>query len=128
MAANLNASKTSTPIKTDVQLVGLLRKLQRDCQQAIDDAKAAGREDLVEKEQKQVNVFQEYIDSSGLQFVDLVELQAMVQNAIEATKASGTEAKAQFGDIMKQTAQALTGKDFNKKQLADIVKEMIGKQ
>lgn len=56
LAAITNASKTSNPIETDSQLVALMVKSARMNQEALDEAKAAKREDLVDKEDAQLQI------------------------------------------------------------------------
>lgn len=124
MSANLNASKTSTPIKTDVQLVALIRKIQKGAFDTVAEAKAANRDDLVQKEEQQIKVLQEYIANSGVQTIAEAELRALVQDAVEASKAAGVQVKSIMGDVMKRLAGALEGKDVDRKELAKIVKEL----
>jgi uncharacterized protein YqeY len=50
----------------------------------------------------------------------------MVQDAVEASKAAGTQAKSILGDVMKRLAEALEGKDVDRKELAKMVKELTG--
>lgn len=126
MSANLNASKTSTPIKTDVQLVALIRKIQKGAQDAAAEAKAANRDDLVQKEEDQIKVLDEYISNSGVESLSEAQLKAMVQDAVEASKAAGGQAKSIMGDVMKRLSGALEGKDVDKKELSKMVKELIG--
>ncbi|GKU02160.1 altered inheritance of mitochondria protein mitochondrial [Fusarium langsethiae] len=126
MSANLNASKTSTPIKTDVQLVALIRKIQKGAQDAAAEAKAANRDDLVQKEEDQIKVLDEYIANSGVESLTEAQLKAMVQDAAEASKAAGVQAKSIMGDVMKRLSGALEGKDVDKKELSKMVKELTG--
>ncbi|KAJ4270073.1 hypothetical protein NW762_001746 [Fusarium torreyae] len=124
MSANLNASKTSTPIKTDVQLVALIRKIQKSSADAAAEAKAANREDLVQKEEEQIKVLEEYIANSGVESLTEAQLKALVQDAVEASKAAGVQAKSVMGDVMKRLSGALEGKDVDRKELAKMVKEL----
>ncbi|KAM5348037.1 hypothetical protein ACJ41O_007861 [Fusarium nematophilum] len=126
MSANLNASKTSTPIKTDVQLVALIRRIQKGAFDAAAEAKAANRDDLVQKEEQQIKVLEEYLANSGVQTLGKAELNALVQDAVEASKAAGVQSKAIIGDVMKRLAGALEGKDVDRKELAKMVKELTG--
>ncbi|KPM44357.1 hypothetical protein AK830_g2193 [Neonectria ditissima] len=124
MSANLNASKTASPIRTDVQLVALIRKIQKSSLDAVSDAKAAGRDDLVQKEEGQIKVLEEYAANSGVQTLSQAELKVLVEEAVEASKAAGTNVKSVLGDVMKRLAGALEGKDVDKKELAKMVKEL----
>ncbi|KAK2590729.1 hypothetical protein QQS21_011579 [Conoideocrella luteorostrata] len=126
MSANLNASKTSSPIRTDVQLVALIRRIQKSAQEAAVEAQAAGREDLVEKEDQQIRILDEYLAGSGVQTLGEAELRALIQEAIEASKKAGTATKSLMGDVMKRLGGALEGKDVDKKAIAGMVKDLAG--
>lgn len=125
LSANLNASKTSSPVKTDVQLVALMRKLQQNGQDSISDAKSAGREDLIEKEQQQIAILDEYVAGSGVQTLGEAELKTLVQDAVEAAKGAGVVGKAMVGDVMKRLTGALQGKDVDKKALVQMVNDLV---
>ncbi|PTD05836.1 hypothetical protein FCULG_00001645 [Fusarium culmorum] len=112
------------PIKTDVQLVALIRKIQKGAQDAAAEAKAANRDDLVQKEEDQIKVLNEYITNSGVESLTKAQLKAMVQDAVEASKAAGVQAKSIMGDVMKRLSGALEGKDVDKKELSKMVKEL----
>lgn len=124
ITTTLNASKTANPIRTDVQLVTLLRKSQRACLDAAEEFKAAGREDLAGKEEVQAKIAEEYVLGSGVQLVSEAELKAMVGEAVEAAKAAGVVQKSIMGDVMKRLSGPLEGKDVDRKELANMVKAM----
>ncbi len=127
VASTLNASKTTSPIKTDVQLVALLRKTARESQQAAEEFLTAGRQDLVEKEMAQIKVLEEYATDSGVKTVGSEELQVMVTAVMSELQAEGIAAKAQLGEAWKRLLGAggpLAGKDFDKTELAKLVKEL----
>lgn len=127
MSANLNASKTATPIKTDVQLVALMRKIQKGAKEAAAEAKSAGRDDLVEKEDHQIRILQDYLAGSGVESLDEAQLKALIQDAVAMSMSAGTDAKALVGDIMRRISGALAGKDVDKKQVMALVKELTGR-
>ncbi|PTB60411.1 hypothetical protein M431DRAFT_514873 [Trichoderma harzianum CBS 226.95] len=116
MSANLNASKTTSPIRTDVQLVALIRKLQKSAQDAVADAQAAGRDDLVQKENEQISILDEYIAGSGVQTLGEAEIKALISQAIEAVNAAGKGGKSLMGEVMKRVNAALEGKDVDKNE------------
>ncbi|KAI1823119.1 Yqey-like protein-domain-containing protein [Xylaria intraflava] len=123
LAATLNASKTSSPITTDVALVALLRKQARACADARAEFEAAGRADLVEKEAAQIVVLEEYMAGSGVEELGEDQLRAVVRD----TAASLGE-KPKLGDIMKALVGPdgrLSGKSFEKAELARIVNETL---
>ncbi|KAH6607201.1 hypothetical protein Trco_003514 [Trichoderma cornu-damae] len=123
MSADLNASKTSSPIRTDVQLVALIRKLQKSAHDAVADARAAGRDDLVQKESRQISVLDEYIAGSGVQTLGDAEMRALINEAVEAARGAGAAGKSLMGDVMKRVNVALEGKDVDRKSVAALVKE-----
>ncbi|KAL6871408.1 YjgF-like protein [Trichoderma novae-zelandiae] len=121
MSANLNASKTPSPIRTDVQLVALIRKLQKSAQDAVADAQAAGRDDLVQKESQQISILDEYIAGSGVQTLGEAEIKALINEAVEAAKGAGAAGKSLMGDVMKRVNGALEGKDVDRKSVAALL-------
>lgn len=130
LSATLNASKTANPITTDAQLVTLLRKTARASEDASAEFKAAKRDDLVEKEQQQIDVLNEYVSGSGVQMVSEAELKTIVAGVVTAMTSEGSvQGKAKFGDIMKQLlapSGPLDGKSIEKSDLARVVKEVVG--
>lgn len=127
MSANLNASKTSTPIKTDVQLVALMRKISKAAEDAASEATAAGREDLAEKENAQIAIISEYVKDSGVATLGEAELRSLVEGVVAEIKAAGAEGKSMMGEVMKKLNAAVEGKDVDKKSLADMVKSIVSK-
>ncbi|KAK8128317.1 Aspartyl/glutamyl-tRNA amidotransferase subunit B-related protein [Apiospora sp. TS-2023a] len=132
LSATLNASKTATPISTDAQLVALLRKTARASRDAAAEFQDAGRADLVEKEQAQIDILDEYAAGSGVQEVGADELRTIVAGVVTAMTSEGGETaggKAQMGNVMKKLLAPggpLEGKDVEKSELAKIVKEVVG--
>ncbi|GAP84849.1 putative altered inheritance of mitochondria protein mitochondrial [Rosellinia necatrix] len=124
IASTLNASKTSSPITTDVALVALLRKQARGCTEARDEFAGAGRDDLAAKEEAQIAVLNQYMAGSGVEELSEGQLQAVVKDAIASL---GDKPKS--GDVMKALLAPegpLKGKAFEKAELARVVKEVIG--
>ncbi|KAI1473827.1 hypothetical protein K445DRAFT_313595 [Daldinia sp. EC12] len=133
LSAVLNASKTSSPITTDAQLVALLRKSQRACDDAAAEFEAAGRQDLVDKEREQVRILGEYVAASGVRDVSEDELRTIVAGVLtaltsEAAASVPPTGAPPFGDVMKTLLAPngpLEGKTVDKAQLAKIVKEQV---
>lgn len=124
LSAFNNAAKTSSPIVTDAQLVALLRKTQRAGQDAADQFRAAGRDDLADKEDLQAKVMAEYIASSGVRTVTEAEVRALIKKAVEESESAG---KSRFGEVMKLVNAATQGKDteVDKKRISELVKEAL---
>ncbi|KAI1344593.1 GatB/YqeY domain-containing protein [Xylariaceae sp. FL0016] len=128
LAATLNASKTASPVQTDAQLVQLMRRQQRTASESVADFAAAGRDDLVEKENAQIAILEEYAAGSGVQVVGESELRTIVSGVVGAMESEGLVAgKPKMGDLMKKLLAPggpLEGKNVEKSELAKIVKEI----
>ncbi|OHE98818.1 hypothetical protein CORC01_05907 [Colletotrichum orchidophilum] len=126
LSATNNAAKTDSPIATDAQLVALLRKTQRATQDAAVQFRAAGRDDLADKEDLQAKVMAEYIAGSGVVTVTEADVRVLIQKAVEDTVAAG---KSGLGEVMKLINVAIQGKDLEieKKRVAELVKEALKK-
>ncbi|KAK0637212.1 Yqey-like protein-domain-containing protein [Bombardia bombarda] len=130
LAATLNASKTASPITTDIQLVALLRKTGRQCKEAAAEFQAAGRPELVEKEEAQLRVLEEYAAGSGVESVSEAQIQEAATAALASIAAENPDAKINMTEVMKRVlgpGGPLNGKDVEKNEVAKIVKEMMNK-
>ncbi|QSZ33937.1 hypothetical protein DSL72_005516 [Monilinia vaccinii-corymbosi] len=123
LSQTLNASKTSSPINTDMQMLALLRKSANASRAASEEFKAAGRQDLVEKEESQLKVFEEYAGS--VETVGEDEIRNAVTEVVQSLKADG--AKMQMGDVLRRvfTPEVLGEKNVEKGEVAKIVKEVL---
>ncbi|KAI1386259.1 GatB/YqeY domain-containing protein [Hypoxylon trugodes] len=131
LASTQNLSKTSNPITTDAQLVALLRRTSRASSDAASEFQAAGRQDLVDKEQQQISIFDSYIAESGVEELSPDQLRTIVAGVVTALTSEPTlgAGKPKMGDVMKKLLAPggpLEGKDVKKAQLAQIVKEVTG--
>lgn len=130
LSATLNASKTANPVQTDAQVVALLRKSARACEDASTEFKGAGRQDLVEKEQAQIAVLDEYVAGSGIQVISEEQLRTAVTDVVTAMASEGdAQGKAKMGEVMKRLLAPgglLEGKTVEKMDLARIVREVVG--
>ncbi|TAQ90241.1 hypothetical protein B7494_g1406 [Chlorociboria aeruginascens] len=115
----LNASKTNTPIITDMQVLALLRKSTTASQAACEEFRSAGRQDLVDKEESQLKIMQEY--AGAVETVGDEEIRNTVKGVVDAMKSEG--AKMQIGDVLKKifAPEALGGKPVEKGEVAKIV-------
>ncbi|KAJ0160528.1 Altered inheritance of mitochondria protein 41, mitochondrial [Colletotrichum tanaceti] len=127
LSATNNAAKTSSPIATDAQLVALLRKTQRATQDAAAQFRAAGRDDLADKEDLQAKVMAEYIATSGVVAVTEADVRVLIAKAVEDVAAAG---KSGLGEVMKLINAAIQGKDLevDKRRVAELVKEALKKE
>lgn len=110
------------PIKTDLQVLAMLKKKKAASQNAAKEAEDANRPDLKEKQGKEISILDEY--AGTVQLVSVEELKAAVTATIEKLGEAGKNQ----GKIMKELLQpggALDGKPVDKTQLAGVVKESL---
>lgn len=120
-----NSAKTNSPIKTDMQLLALLRKRAASAKQASSEFKSAGREDLVEREEDQAKVLQEY--AGGVETMSSDDIRDAVTKVVEQTRAE-SGAKLNMGDVLKKLLApggSLDGKPVEKSEVARIVKDAL---
>lgn len=127
LAQTLNASKTNSPIVTDMHMLALIRKNSAAAKTAAEEFKAAKRDDLAEKELAQLKVYEEY--TAGVEVVSEEEVRNVVMKAIEDIKTAGGKLAA--GEVMKKVLASeacFEGKNLDKAMVAKIVKELISAQ
>lgn len=125
LAEITNASKTSSPIANDLQLLALLRKRIGSAQSAVAEFSTANRPDLATKEEQQIAVLEEYAGS--VETVEEADIKKAVEGVIEKLKA-GSE-KLDLGSVLKSVTGPggeLEGKPVEKKKVVWIVKEILG--
>uniref|UniRef100_A0A8H7NNE6 Altered inheritance of mitochondria protein 41 n=1 Tax=Bionectria ochroleuca TaxID=29856 RepID=A0A8H7NNE6_BIOOC len=128
LSANLNASKTKTPIRTDPQLVIQIMKMKRSIEETAAEAKKVGREDLAEKELEQAKLMEEYIVKSKLEVLGEEQLRPMIKEQIELSIAEGAQTKTLMPDVIKRIKAATEDKVVESKILAPLVKELINER
>ena len=124
LAETTNASKTSSPYKTDVQLLSLLRKRAAASRLASQEFSAANRDDLRQKEDAQIAVLEEY--ASGVDTIGQEEMTEVVTRVIGKMRTDGHTVNA--GTVLKAIfapGGELDGKPVEKAEVARIVKGML---
>ncbi|PGH00903.1 hypothetical protein GX51_05567 [Blastomyces parvus] len=119
-----NAAKTSSPVKTDIQLLKLLTKRTAALKAAKGEYQAAGRADLSESADKELEVLQGY--ASQVETISDEEIRAAVSRAVENIKNSGE--KLVIGTVIKALVGrggSLEGKPVQVGEISKIVKELI---
>jgi uncharacterized protein YqeY len=122
LAEVTNSAKTSSPIKSDMQLLSLLRKRAAAAKTAGDEFKAAGRDDLVEKEEQQAAVMEEYAGS--VETLSESDIKDAILKAVE-----GASEKQNMGQVLKKIlgpGGSLEGKSVDRATVARIVKQVLG--
>jgi uncharacterized protein len=129
LSQTLNASKTSSPINTDMQMLSLLRKSTAQSKAASEEFKRNGREDLAKKEEDQVRVLEEY--AGDVAVVGEEEIRGRVEGVIVSLRGEGSgEAKLQTGDVLKAVFKpdVFGEKNVERGEVARVVKEVLAEQ
>ncbi|KAF1813319.1 GatB/YqeY domain-containing protein [Eremomyces bilateralis CBS 781.70] len=124
LADVINASKTSSPVTSDIQLFALIRKRTSASREAASQFATAGRMDLVEKEEAQTRILDEY--AGEVEAVGAEEMEKAIQEVVEQMKEQG---KVVLGQVMKALigeGGSLAGKSVDRKELAAAVKRAVG--
>ncbi|KAK4983916.1 hypothetical protein LTR66_008671 [Elasticomyces elasticus] len=125
LAEVTNAAKTSSPIKSDMQLLSLLRKRSVAAKAAASEFQEAGRPDLKDKEEAQAAVLEGYAGS--VETVGQDEVRSTVVQVVDEMK--GEEgSKVHMGDVLKRLLAPdgpFEGKPVEKAEVAKAVKEVL---
>lgn len=93
-----NASKTAKPIRTDIQMLSMLRKKSENAKNNAQGFQAASRQDLVDKEQAEAAVLDEY--AGTVQTISNEDIEAAVKSVIEDMNAK--QEKLDKGTVLKR--------------------------
>jgi uncharacterized protein len=104
----------------DQESIQLLQTLVKQRKESIDQFRKGGRQDLVEKEQKELAILEHYLPAGASQ----AEMDAAVTKAIAET---GANSMKQMGAVVKAAKTALEGKTVDGKALSDLVRERLSK-
>ena len=102
----------------DDEMQKLLRSLVKQRRDSIEQYAKAGRQELVDKEQAEIEVIETYLPQAASQ----AEIDAAVAAAIAETGATSIK---DMGRVMKATQAALAGKNADGKLVADTVKAKL---
>jgi uncharacterized protein YqeY len=127
LSQTLNASKTSSPIVTDMQMLALVRKNAAASRAAAAEFVAAGRPDLAEKEKSQIKVMEEY--SCGVETVGEEEVRKIVEETVKTMKEKDG-AKLQQGEVLRRLfgKDVLGDRNVERGEVAKIVKEVLDRK
>jgi uncharacterized protein YqeY len=123
LTQTLNASKTATPINTDLQMLALLRKSANASRMASEEFKGAGRHDLAEKEESQLRIMEEYAD--GVETIADEDIVAAVEGVVD--KMRDESVTIQMGEVMKRVLapEILGEKPVARGDVAKVVKQVL---
>ncbi len=97
----------------DPAILGLIQKEVKSRQESVDEAKQAGRDDLVERSQAEIEVLEEYLP----QALSEDELNDLVQETIDEV---GAEGPSDMGKVMKAIMPRIQGRADGK-----VVSELV---
>jgi len=100
--------------------IQLLQTLVKQRKESIDQFAKGGRQDLVDKENKELLVLETYLPAGASQ----AEMDGAIDKAIASTGATSVK---QMGSVVKAAKDALTGKAVDGKALSDRVREKLSK-
>ena len=104
----------------EAESIQLLQTLVKQRKESIDQFSKGGRQDLVDKEQKELAILENYLPAGASQ----AEMDAAVTKAIAET---GANSMKQMGAVVKAAKTALEGKTVDGKALSDLVRERLSK-
>ena len=119
------AASGSSPISTDMQVLGLLKKRKSSSLVAAEEAEKAGRADLKEKQDKEIEILNDYAGS--VKMMRREELREIVAQTVSSMGGSEKGALKQ-GTVMKEllkTEGPLEGKLLDRKVLSEVVQQAL---
>jgi hypothetical protein len=103
----------------DAEAMRVLNTLLKQRRDAADQYRAAGRQDLAQKEDNEALIIQSYLPA--------VASEEEMSRAVEATIAElGATSMKDMGAVMKAVRPKLEGKTVDGKALSDLVKQKLG--
>ena len=102
----------------DDDMQKLLRSLVKQRRDSIEQYEKAGRQELVDKEQAEIDVIETYLPQAASQ----AEIEGVVSAAIAETGASSIK---DMGKVMKAAQAALAGKNADGRMISEAVKAKL---
>ncbi len=103
---------------TTEDIIKLIQKGIKQREEAVTQYKAASRDDLVQKEQEQIDIFQEYLPKQATD----EELEAGMKEVIEAV---GATSMKDMGKVMGQASKKFAG-IADGKRINEMTKKLLG--
>jgi uncharacterized protein len=116
-AIQLKAVEKKRPLD-EPESIQLLQTLVKQRKESIEQFSKGGRQDLVDKESKELLVIESYLPAGAAP----AEMDEAIAKAIAAT---GATSMKQMGGVVKAAKEALTGKSVDGKALSDRVREKL---
>ncbi|KIW48764.1 uncharacterized protein PV06_01330 [Exophiala oligosperma] len=123
------AASSSTPIKTDMQILALLRKRRSSSETAKKEAIDANRPEFLEKLDSEIAVVDELMGTVSM--MDVGEMRSIVRATVESLRGGqkgggGEGGELKPGPVMKELLRPggpLEGKPLDNKVLSEVVRE-----
>ena len=117
-AAITNREKEGGTTLTDEDVMKLLRSQVKQRRDSVEQYRAAGRQDLVDKESAEILVIESYLPQAA----SAAEIEQAVDAAIAET---GAASMKEMGTVMKSTMAKLAGKNADGKLVSETVKKKL---
>jgi len=104
----------------ETESIQLLQTLAKQRKESIDQFTKGGRQDLAEKETKELAIIEAYLPAGASE----AEMDAAIAKAITETGANSIK---QMGAVVKAAKSALEGKTVDGKALSDRVRDRLSK-
>ncbi|KAI9718300.1 MAG: hypothetical protein M1828_006764 [Chrysothrix sp. TS-e1954] len=120
-----NVAKSSSPVKSDLQLLALLRKEAAAGRATAEEASKGGRADITDNENAQVAVMEEY--AAGVETLSDNEIRESIVSVMQDMSKAGEETKK--GTVLKKLlgpGGILEGKPVERSVVADLVGQATG--
>lgn len=104
----------------DAESLQVLQTLVKQCRESIEQFAKGGRQDLVDKETKELAIIESYLPAAPSD----AEMEDAVSRAIAETAANSMK---QMGGVVKAAKALLEGKTVDGKALSDRVRERLAK-
>ena len=116
-ALQLKAVEKMRPLE-DAEAIQILQTLLKQRRESVDQFTKGGRNDLAEKEAKEIVIIEEYLPAAPSD--------AEIQHAVEAAiNEAGADSLKQMGAVIKAARARLEGKAIDGKVLSDRVRERL---
>lgn len=119
LAAVKQAEVDKQTVLDEMAVTSLIQKEVKNRREAIEEAKKANREDLVEGNESEIKILEEFLPKA----MALEELHALVKAAITET---GASAPSDMGKVMKVVMPKVAGRAPND-MISAAVKELLNK-
>jgi len=103
----------------DNEIIAIIRKQIKNCQEAIEEYRRGNRQDLVEKEAKELAVLNDYLPAS----LSEQEILEIIYEVIRAESAAGLK---NMGKVMKGVLDKVAGR-ADTKIISELVKKELSK-